>query len=241
MFKYVLVLAMVATSTTFAADTVFKGESEATMTIVNGNSESTTVGAKTKNVWSFTELDSATLTGKYLNTKSNGVESAKNWGLALRYDHAIIKDTFTLFVQQMAEHDPYNGVFVQRDSTDLGAHYVIMKDDNFTWLAELGYRYTDTYAGIINGDRVKGNFVRAYTEASDKFNSSISGKIWFEYLSSLDTSKAPNRWNAEASLSMALTDILQLKAAYLVNHTDDVVAPAKADTTTWTTSLVANY
>lgn len=247
MLKYALALILALGAPLLKAQTTeavaaFKGESEASVVMVDGNSKSETIGAKTKNEWTFSESDKATIFGSYLKTKANDVESAKSWNAGIRYDRTFIANTLDGFIQHQADHDPYNGVFVQRDSTDVGAKYDIIKTDDLNWFAELGYRYTSTYVGALpNEEKVKGDFARVYTEVKNKFNSAVSGKLWFEYLSSFDTKKNPNRWNAEASLSVTMTSILSLKTAYLIKHTDDVVSPLKADATTFTTAIVANY
>ncbi len=249
MFKCVFAMALIiSTLSAQAEDKMFKGESEASIVLVDGNSKSQTISAKSKNVLTLTDLDLVTIFGSYTDTKATNQTSpnkdfeqtGKSWTAGIRYDRVFFKDELTGFVQHQSEADPFNGVFIQRDSTDLGAKYTIIKNDNLTWFAELGYRYTSTYA-IIDTAVVKGDFARVYTEAGYKMNASVFGKLWAEYLSSFDTKKNPNRWNAEASLSVSMTEMLSLKTAYLINHTDDVVSPLKADKSTFTTAIVANY
>ena len=254
MFKQLLILAIFTTGVAQAADETFKGESEASAIVVSGNLNSQTIGAKTKNTWKFTEDDAAIAFGSYIDGKSEVVDSnglvidalSKSWTAGLRYERVITKDQFSGFIQHMAEADPYNGIFVQRNSTDLGAQYHIIKSETLNWLAELGYRYSDIYKGIRNVNNVatedtySTNYVRGYTEVSDKFNANVSGKLWFEYLQ--DTKESDQSlWNAEASLSVVMSSIFSLKTAYLVKHNEGTPSPGKKDTTTWTTALVANY
>jgi putative salt-induced outer membrane protein len=222
-----------------AEDKTFKGESEASAIVISGNSDSESYGAKTTNTWKFTELDLATVFGKYVRTKSAGTETAKAWDAGLRYERVFIPDTLNGFLQQKAEHDPYNGVFIQRDSTDIGAKYFFFKSDDLTWFAELGYRYSSVYA-VIGTDRYNSDGIRAYTEAAYKFNASTSGKLWVEHLQNLKDSDQ-SLTNAEASISVVMTDILSFKTSVLLNHNEGTVAPGKKDTTTWTTALVAKY
>lgn len=237
--KILFYTALVLSSISFA-ETAFKGESEASAVIVSGNVDTETIGAKTKNTWNFTELDLATVFGRYMTTKTAGTTTGKAWDAGLRYERTIVKDVFSGFVQQMAEHDPYNGVFIQRDSTDIGGKYFFTKSDDLTWLAELGYRYTSTYEGLLNSDKTTANYVRLYTELAHKLNTTTSGKVWAEYLQDTKNSDQ-SLWNAEASLTVAMSTMFSLKTAYLIKHTEGAVAPAKKDTTTWTTALIANY
>jgi putative salt-induced outer membrane protein len=249
MFKQLLIVVAFA-ATTAQAQTVqspFKGESEASAIVVSGNVDTETYGAKTKNMWLFSENDLALIFGSYLQSKSAGTETAKAWTAGLRYDHTFIKDELTGFVQHMAEHDPYNGVFIQRNSSDIGAKYYFVKNDNLMWLGEFGYRYSSIYqgvrpnaAGVSVVEDYNVNYLRGFTEVSNKFNAAVSGKLWFEYLSDLEHSDR-SLWNTEASVSVVMTSILSLKTAYLVNHNEGAISPLKKDTTTWTTALVANY
>ncbi len=241
-----LLLVILGLSAAFVAqaeDKKFKGESEASAIVISGNSDSESYGAKTTNTWNLTESDLATVFGKYVRTKSAGTETAKAWESGLRYERVFMKDLLNGFLQQKAEHDPYNGVFVQRDSTDIGAKYFFKKSDDLTWFGEFGYRYTSTYSGldpVPMTDRYNANGLRVYTEVAAKFNATTSGKFWVEYLANLkDSDKSLT--NAEASISVVMTSVLSFKTAMLLNHNEGTAAPGKKDTTTWTTALVANY
>lgn len=238
------ILALGLASASFAQESkTFKGESEASAIVISGNSNSETYGAKTSNTWTLTEYDLTTVFGKYIRATTAGVESNKSWEAGLRYERVFIKDVFNGFIQHKAEHDPYNGIFVQRDSTDIGGKYFFVKSDELTWLAELGLRHSETYSGLNpapDTSKDAANFARVYTEASYKFNATTSGKFWVEHLPNLKDSQA-SLTNAEASLSVAMTDILSFKTSYLVNYNQAVAAPAKKETSTWTTALVAKY
>ena len=254
MFKRLLIFVIFATTSAQAADDAFKGESEASAIVVSGNLNSQTVGAKTKNTWAFTENDSAIAFGSYIDGKSELVDStgkvidalSKSWTAGIRYERVITKDQFSAFIQHMAEADPYNGIFVQRNSTDIGAKYSIIKSETLNWFAELGYRYSDIFKGrrVVNNvakeDTYSTNYIRGYTEVNDKFNANVSGKLSFEYLQ--DTKESDQSlWNAEASLSVVMTSMFSLKTAYLNKHNQGTPSPEKKDTATWTTALVANY
>lgn len=221
-----------------ATTSTFKGESEASAIVISGNSNSETYGAKTTNTWNFTEYNIATAFGKYIQSSTAGTVSNKMWEAGLRYERIFVKDLFNGFLQHKAENDEYNGIFVQRDSTDLGGKYFFTKSDDLTWLGELGYRHSETYLGSHVSE--SSNYARIYTEASYKMNASTSTKLWVEYLPNLKDSDK-SLMNAELSLSVVMTDLLSLKTAFLVNRNEGVVAPAEKETTTWTTALVAKY
>lgn len=170
----------------------------------------------------MTETDLATIFGKYVRTKSAGNETAKAWEAGARYERVFMKDLLNGFLQHKAEHDPYNGVFVQRDSTDLGVKYFFKKSDEFTWFAEFGYRYTSIYSGLAQApdtEKYNSDGIRAYTEAAYKYNASTSGKLWVEQSQNLkDSDKSLTI--AEASMSVVMTDMLSFKTSLLLNHNE---------------------
>lgn len=224
-----------------AAEESFKGTAEATSVIVTGNTNTETVGASTKNTWNLTDADLAVVFGNYLSTKSAGTVTGKSWTAGLRYERVLSTD-FSAFIQQMSESDPYNGVYTQRDSTDIGGKYSIIKTDTLTWIAELGYRYSLTYVEPTakTGDVGSANYARLYSEINNKFTTTTSGKLWAEYLLNTKTSDQ-SLWNAEASFTAVMSAIFSLKTAYLVKHNEGAISPLKKDTTTWATSLIAAY
>ena len=128
MKSLVLILCSMVAVSAFAEDAKFLGESEASAVVVSGNSSNETYAAKTKNTYNITDMDSATVFGKYLRSVTSGSESNKAWEAGLRYERVFLKDTLSGFVQHKAEHDPYNGQFIQRDSTDIGAKYTFIKN-----------------------------------------------------------------------------------------------------------------
>lgn len=215
----------------------FKGESEASTVVVSGNTNSETYGAKTKNTYTFSELDAVSIFGKLLKTKTAGVETASAWEFGARYERAFTKDVLSAFIQHKAEHDPYNGVFIQRDSTDLGLKYILAKSDDFNWLAEAGVRSSKVYTGPTNETL---SFGRAYTEMIYKISPTSSTKFWAELLPNF-TRPDEYQYNAELSLSVTISTMFSLKTALLLNHNHAILDPQKKDTTTWTTALVATY
>lgn len=238
--KNILIIATIfISSSAFAQESAFSGSSEASAVIISGNANNETYSAKTENTYAMSELDLAKIFGKYGRSSSGGTESTKAWEAGLRYERIFTKDLLSAFLQQKVEHDPYNGIFIQRDSTDIGLRYTHIKNDFLSWSSELGYQFASTY--VASGiDKANGGFIRAYSEAGFKLSTSTSTKLWAEYLSPLK-SEDKSRSKAELSLSVAMNEIFSLKTAYLIEHNDGVLSPLKKDTTTWTTALVAKY
>ncbi len=220
-------------------DKTFSGETEASAVTISGNSNTETYSGRTKNTYAVSKSDLATLFGKYVRGVAGGTENNKAWEAGLRYDRIFSKDLFNGFLQRKAEHDPYNGVFIQRDSSDLGVRYTLEKTDYLDWFAELGYRYQDTYEDTESGHEIA-DFILVSTEAEYKFFPTTTGKLRAEYLFNLKRSKE-YQGNIEASVNVAITSIFSLKTSYFLNHDESNDAPLKKDTSTWTTTLVAKY
>ncbi|AGH94412.1 DUF481 domain-containing protein [Pseudobdellovibrio exovorus] len=215
----------------------WKGETEASSVVVSGNTSTETYGAKTANVYTLSETDLARIFGKYMRSTSGGTEQNNSWEAGLRYEKIFTKDLFSGFVQHKAEHDPYNGIFIQRDSSDVGVKYIFTKSENFDWFGELGYRYTKLYDAT--GESYI-NYARIYTQSDFKVTATTQAKLWFEYLPNLKTSNA-DLYNAEASISVMISEMFSLKTAYLVNYNESTLSPLKKMSSTWTTALVAKY
>ncbi|MFN3453695.1 MAG: DUF481 domain-containing protein [Pseudobdellovibrio sp.] len=241
------VLIAFCTNMAYAQDTTkFTGESEASVVLIDGLSKSETWGAKTKNVYTFENNDNVSIFGKYLKTSTQAAaaatktETALNWEVGARYEKSFINDVLNGFIQHKAESDPYNGIFTQRDSTDLGAKYFFIKTDDVTVFTEAGIRFSTQNPDYVDSDGETSKSTtagRLYVEAQNKFNESTSGKLWVEYIPNFKSNDF-SYTTAEASLSVAMSSVLSLKTAYQVYYRE--MGP-KQTTTTWTTALVAKY
>lgn len=254
MIKQILFLSLVfvgfSTAATAYADDIikpnFNGESEASIVLIDGLAKSETWGARTKNIYTFENSDNVSIFGKYLKTatqpagSNSKVETARYWEAGARYEKSFIVDTLNGFLQHKAESDPYNGVYTQRDSTDLGAKYFFTKTEAFTFFTEVGVRYSTQIPDFIdsNGETSKSTTgARLYLEADNKWSASTSTKFSVEHVPDFKNSDF-SYTNAEAALSVAMSNILSLKTAYLLNHRE---IGDKKDTSMWTTALVAKY
>ena len=237
--KSFIILISLFTIFAHAEDKTFKGESEASALIINGNVNSESYSAKTMNTYAVSEMDLASIFGRYIRSVASGLENAKAWEAGLRYERIFTKDLLSGFVQHKAEHDPYNGIFIQRDSTDIGVKYYFAKNDVLEWVGELGPRIQNTYIDSTLPRDVT-VFVRMFTQADYKVSATTSTRLWVEHLANL---KNPSQYqtNAELSLAVAMNNIFSLKTAYLFKRDESIVASLKKDSSTWTTALVAKY
>jgi putative salt-induced outer membrane protein len=221
-----------------AAKADWKNTTEGGVVVANGNSRSQSFTVKDENNYTWDDdKNTFNFKGSFLQTKALGVLNAKRWDAALRYERAIT-ERLSLFLGQGVESDRFAG-FMQRYNTDVGPKYIFVKDENFTWNGELGYRYSRERR--LDSSEISKNQVRIYTELNKQWNDATSTKYWVEYLPNFSNS---NDWllNSELSTSAAITTILAIKAAFLVKY-DNTPAPTAGTKTDslFTTSLVAKY
>lgn len=212
-------------------------ESEASVVKVGGNTSSDSYSAKQKTAYKSganTYLASA----RYLRTKAADKETAKQWDASLKYERQLAAH-WSVFAQHGAESDPYSS-YLQRDNSDIGGKYEFIKSDSESLFTEAGLRYIKTISAVASSTTY--NMAgRLYTEYVRKLNSSVTGKVWVEYLPNFKDSDA-YLLNYEPSLSVMLNQIFSLKVAYLVKYHNKVTtATEKKEDTTFTTALVAKF
>lgn len=213
-----------------------KNETEVTLVDAKGNSVSDAFGAKQQDAYMW---DGNVVKGqaRYFSSTSNGVESARNWDLALRYEREL-SGVWSIYAGQGLESDAFAG-FDRRYNSDIGARYTIRKTPEFGWFAEAGYRYTDQHNA--DGSILDSNFGRLYTEGVYTLTESSSVKLYVEYLPNFSHKEA-YLMNSEFSLNAALNAVLSLKVAYLLKYNNEPPAPATQYLDRLlTTSLVAKF
>lgn len=215
----------------------WSNESEASIVQVGGNTTSESYSAKQKTSYKV-ESNVIGIMGRYLQTKSLGVETAKQWEASVRYEREL-GTHWAAFVQHGAESDWYAG-YVQRDNTDLGSKYYFVKEEAETFFTEVGLRTTKTIVAVTN-EVTTFNSGRLYLEYGTKINESVTAKAWVEYLPNFKDADA-YLLNYEPSLSVMMSQIFSIKLAYLVKyHNRTVTATEKKEDTTFTTALVAKF
>lgn len=220
-----------------STDVGFKNESEAGVVISSGNSRSQSLSFKEATTYGWSE-NMFSLKGSFLQTKSQGVLSAKKWDTTLRYDRELTRQ-FGVFAAQGVESDRFAG-YRQRHNSDLGGTYEVLKEeDKWDWKAEAGYRYSKERR--TDGTRDRKSQGRLYTDVERKWNSTVSTRYWIEYLPNFSQERD---WllNSEASMSVTLSKIFSMKTSYLVKYDNQpAVAGTKKSDRTFISSLVAKF
>lgn len=213
-----------------------QNESEVGIVVTSGNARTQSYNLKQTNSYLFSG-NLLRFIGKYLQTRNQGIESARQWSLGLRYEREI-STRWALFAGQSLDSDIFAGYF-QRYNSDGGGKYFILKQERLEWLTEAGYRFT--HENRRNGQSKQFHYARIYSEFTRGWNENVSSKLSVEYLPNLVESRD---WllNGEFSTSAVLNKIFSLKVSYAVRYRNvpPPTAIAKTDTV-FTTALVATY
>ncbi len=213
----------------------YKNESSAGVVATTGNARTSSLTLKQKS-----ELDwgpsSLLLFGDFLTASNQGVESAYTWDIGARFKREL-NPRFGLMAGQKIESNKFQNL-LQRYSTDAGGFYSILKNEQWTWFAEAGYRFSrENYPyGFKNFQ-----FVRLYHELERLFSKTVSMKWWVEYLPNLTLWQA-YQLNSEVSLTAMLNEVFSIKTGYLVRYYNapPLGTPFQTDTL-FTTAIVASF
>ena len=201
-----------------------------------GNSRSTTFHLKQENALERGP-QTIKLAAATLSTTTNDILSARSWMLGFRYERTLMPP-WSIYLGQEVESNRFAG-FQQRYNSDLGAKGALIKRQEQTLTAEVGYRYT-VENGIL-GEQQKHGYLRAFSEASREFRKNVSGKLAVEYLPRF-SDFGDYRMNLEPSLNAMLSEILSLKVGYEVHFINRPLAGAAYKTdSVFSTALVAKF
>lgn len=224
------------------AEDGWKNETEISVVQTRGNTATDSYSARQRT--SYLEgMNTYILSGRYLETRTSGIESAKAWDAGFRYERAIT-DLWSSFAGISSEADTYAG-FKQRNFFDLGGKYSIIKSEERNLSAEAGYRRGATY--FTNNTDATDNYARFFLDYSQKLNEAVSFRIWAEYLPNFTRSEAYLA-NGEPSVSVMLSKVFFLKMAYLMKYRNEIIPAAPTNSaaserldTTFTTSIAARF
>lgn len=226
-----------------AAEKAFSDEGEASYVQTDGNTKVASLAAKNAAKYIFTE--------RLLGSWKVGVVSAETFSVAagkmektaesydseLRLDYKNTERLYS-FVTAGWQQNKFAGVD-EHVYGGVGEGYKFLDGPAHFLVGELSVRYvTDKYVDMTKDDYAGGRafakYIYAFTE-KNKFSQSL------EYLHNFDDSQKYNV-NSETAITSALSGILSLKAAYVVNYTNaPTPATLKKKDTITTVALVVNY
>lgn len=186
-----------------------------------------------------------TAQGNYFYGKKGDEITARNWMGNLKWDRSF-SERFKGFIAETLEGDRFMG-YVLRSSTDLGGRYYFSmqeepKDLDY-FFAEAGYRLTyEDYTVRTANTNSTSSQARIFSEYSKPWTATFSTKLWIEYLKTLGNDSR-DQYNAELSGLTKMSDLLTMKASYLVKFDDTLKDKGLERNTTKVlmVSLIANY
>ena len=212
-------------------------EGELSYVKTDGNTEISTLSAKNLLKYQF----NAQLLGSWkvgaVNAKTSHVKTAESYFTDLKLDYQNTLRLYS-FVNAGWQQNRFAGVD-EHVYGGLGAGYKFLDGPANFLIGELGVmyvadKYTDSTKKDYPGGRAFAKYTYAFTE-KNRFSQSL------EYLD--DFNKSDKYFvNSETAVISALSGIFSLKAAYLVNYSNEPVpATLKKKDSMTTVALVANY
>jgi len=228
---------VVAVASSFAEEKALSDEGEVSYVQTDGNTKVTTLSAKNLLKYKFNEQLLGSWKIGAVSAETSNVKTAESYFTDLKLDY---QNTLRLYSYVNAgwqqnkfagiDEHIYGGAGIGYKFLDGPAHFLI---------GELGVmyvadKYTDSTKKDYPGGRAFAKYTYAFTE-KNKFSQSL------EYLHNFDDSDRYNV-NSETAVISALSGILSLKAAYLVNYTNaPIPATLKKKDSMLTVALVVNY
>ncbi|QDK46164.1 hypothetical protein DOM22_13825 [Bdellovibrio sp. ZAP7] len=173
--------------------------------------------------------------GDFLNSSTEGVDSALHWTAGARYENEFIPAS-RVYLDYYSEADPFIG-YVQRNNEGLGYQYAIHKDSTVFWWAELGYLHSDT--NIVRQGDVYENKARFASGATWRFDKTWSLDGGLEYLFNL-TYANEDLMSYEFALTNLINSKFAIRTAYIMRHMENPYQGSSYQGTT-TLSLVATF
>lgn len=186
-----------------------------------------------------------TVQGQYFYGKQGEELTSRNWMGSIQWDRTFT-EKLKGFLAEKLEGDRFMG-YVLRSNTDIGGRYYFItqeepKDLDY-FFAEAGYRLTyEDYTVDQPNVNSTSHVGRLYSEYSKPWTSTFSTKLWVEYLKTIGNDNR-NQYNAELSALSKMSDLLTMKASYLVKFDDTLKDKDLERNTTrvMMISLIANY
>jgi putative salt-induced outer membrane protein YdiY len=239
-----LALVSLVAATTARAEVKTRGwrhESELSIARASGNTETETYSAKQSTAYRFSE-SLVRLSGHYLYGTARGLENARNWDIAFRYEHDLDRSTIG-YLAHRYESDRFVGFELRVFSGGGVKYYFRDRDrDKDYFFGEIGYTYAkeNRVAGTV-APLLESHFVRTYFEYRRPLWESTSFKAGLESL--YDLANSDNfQMNIDVSLTVSMSKVLSLKAGYVGRYrVTAVVAGNRNYDDLLSTSLIAKF
>ncbi|MDD2557999.1 MAG: DUF481 domain-containing protein [Desulfuromonas sp.] len=214
----------------------FNTEAELSYVNTSGNSEVTTLSAKSKVTYKFTDKISGRWKFQALNGKSDGQRDAEAYSTELRGDYAPT-ERFYNYVAANWLTDRFAKIDY-RYTYGAGSGYKFLTGPAHFLLAEAGLTYTVEKLIDDSNDEYLGG--RLYTEyvyqitKDTKFSQSLEALLDFERMRNY-------MLNSETALITAINSIFSFKTSYIVKYDNEPARNSDNTDTILAAALVANF
>jgi putative salt-induced outer membrane protein len=221
----------------FAEEKALSDEGEVSYVQTDGNTKVTTLSAKNLVKYKFNDRLLGSWKVGAVSAETSHVKTAESYFTDLKLDYQNTLRLYS-FVNAGWQQNKFAGVD-EHVYGGAGVGYKFLEGPANFLIGELSVmyvadKYTDTTKKDFPGGRAFAKYTYAFTE-KNKFSQSL------EYLNDFNDSQ---RYfvNSETAVISALSGIFSLKAAYLVNYTNEPVpATLKKKDSMTTVALVVNY
>jgi len=214
----------------------FNTEAEFSYVNTSGNSEVTTLSAKNKMIYKFTDKVSGRWKFQALNGKSDGKRDAEAYSMELRGDYAPT-ERFYNYVAANWLTDRFADIDY-RYTYGVGSGYKFLTGPVHFLLAEAGLTYTLEKLIDDSDDEYLGG--RLYTEyiyqitKDTKFSQSLEGLFDFERMRNY-------MLNSETALITSINSIFSFKTSYIVKYDNEPAKNSDNTDTILAAALVASF
>ena len=237
-----LIVCILVSCSLIAQGKNWSNSTELSFVNTSGNTEVTTLSAKSKLIYKFTPKIETMLQVGALYGKSDGVKNSENYNAKLKGSYLISERFYASLVAGWSK-DIFAGID-SKTSVGPALGYKLLTSPKHTLNFEAGVEYVDEkYYDPNNSLDETGNDYfngRAFTEykysltGKSIFGQSLEFNYDFEDSDNYDTASV-------TSVTTSLSDILSLKASYNINYVNaPVPSTLKKTDTTLSVSLIIN-
>jgi putative salt-induced outer membrane protein len=235
----ILVAAIVsfsAATESYAEEKAWSEQAEVAFVDTGGNTDVTTLSAKSTLKYLFSERLSGTWKFLSLYGKSDGESSAENYSTEFRVDFLCTKKLYS-FVNAGWLKDRFGGID-SRYYLDAGAGYKFLLGPKHFLLGEISPNYT--IEEYTDGGDSEYLGVRAFSQYEYVFGGKNKFTQSLEYLADLSDSQNW-RLNSETAVISALNSFLSLKSSYVVKYDNQPFEDLDDTDTILGVSLIVNF
>ena len=239
LMRIIMVMLVLVASTGYAEESEerrWEDEAELSYVDTSGNSDVTTLSAKNKLTYQFTDKISARWKFQALNGESNGKRDAESYFTEIRGNYAPTERFFNYLSANWLK-DRFADID-HRYTFGAGSGYKFLSGPRHSLLGEAGLTYT--VEELINDSDTEYLGGRLYTEyeyqisKDTRFSQSLEALLDFEDMQNY-------MLNSETALITAINSVFSFKTSYVIKYDNEPAENSDDTDTVLAASLVASF